>query len=174
MASDQVCELLISYEELEKFCYRVASVVGLLSIEIFGYTHPATRQYADSLGKALQLTNILRDVREDEGAGRLYLPAEDLERFGCGSDPATAPAAALTALMRFEATRARDWFARGLALLPLLDARSAACVGAMTGIYRRVLGRIEREPVRVLRERVSIPPWEKAWVAARSLAGVGA
>jgi 15-cis-phytoene synthase len=163
------------FEDLVPYCRRVAGSIGRLSVAVFGAADPVRAQeLADDLGVAMQLTNILRDIREDEGAGRLYLPAEDLERFGCGSDPATAPAAALTALMRFEAARARDWFGRGLRLLPLLDPRSAACVGAMTGIYRRVLDRIEREPVRVLRERVSIPPWEKAWVAALSLAGVGA
>ena len=79
-----------------------------------------------------------------------------------------------TALIRFEAGRGREWFDRGLGLLPLLDARSKACVRAMTGIYRRILGQIERDPHQIMDRRVSLPAWEKAWVAARSLAGAGA
>jgi 15-cis-phytoene synthase len=118
----------------------------------------------------MQLTNILRDVREDEANGRVYLPAEDRRRFGCdeldGADPE-----ALGALVRFEAGRAREWFDRGLRLVDLLDARSASCVLAMTGIYRRVLDRIAREPAEAMQRRVSLPAWEKAWLAARSLAG---
>lgn len=121
----------------------------------------------------MQLTNVLRDVREDLGRGRTYVPAEDLARFGCGPDLGFAPPEAVAALVRFEAARARDWFRRGLRLLPLLDSRSASCVAAMTGIYRRILARLERHPEGVLQGRVSLPPWEKAWVAARSLAGVG-
>jgi 15-cis-phytoene synthase len=88
-------------------------------------------------------------------------------------DLAESSPAALASLVRFEVGRAREWFHRGLQLLPLLDARSASCVSAMTGIYRRILARLERHPQDVLRRRVSLPPWEKAWVAARSLAGVG-
>ena len=163
------------FEDLLPYCRRVAGSIGRLSVAVFEASHPArAAELADDLGVAMQLTNILRDVREDRGAGRLYLPAEDLDRFGCGPDPSVAPSAALTTLVRFEAARAREWFGRGLQLLPLLDGRSRACVGAMSGIYRRVLARIEREPVRAVRERVSISSWEKAWVAARSLAGVGA
>ena len=103
----------------------------------------------------------------------MYIPEEDLDRFECGPDLGTAPPAAVGALVRFEAARARDWFRRGLRLLPLLDSRSGSCVAAMTGIYRRILARVERHPEGVLEGRVSLPPWEKAWVAARSLVGVG-
>jgi phytoene synthase len=118
---------------------------------------------ADDLGVAMQLTNILRDVREDRERGRSYLPAEDLRRFGCGELPDAE-------LIRFEAARAVEWFDRGLELTSKLDARSASCVLAMTGIYRCILERIARDPAEVLRRRISLPPWEKAWVAARSLA----
>jgi 15-cis-phytoene synthase len=125
--------------------------------------------YADDLGVAFQLTNILRDIREDLENGRVYLPAEDLERFGVDL---SAPYDRIVDLVRFEADRARAWFESGLKLLPLLDRQSAACVGAMAGIYRRLLGRIERRPDLVLRGRVSLPTWEKGWVAVRSLAAV--
>ncbi len=163
-----------TFDELVVYCRRVAGSIGRLCLAIFEPERPAEAlPLADDLGVAMQLTNVLRDVREDLGNGRVYLPAEDLRRFGI-DDLADPPDTALTQLVRFEATRAREWFERGLRLLPLLDSRSASCVLAMTGIYRRILDRIERRPGEVLRRRVSLPAWEKAWVAARSLAGVGA
>jgi phytoene synthase len=113
-------------------------------------------------------------VREDYERGRVYLPAEDLRRFGCAEDLEASTPEACAALIRFEAGRGREWFERGLGLLPLIDARSRACVRAMTGIYRRILGQIERDPQQIMSRRVSLPAWEKAWVAARSLAGAGA
>src|SRR5439155_26658711 len=125
---------------------------------------------ADDLGVALQLTNILRDVKEDRALGRLYLPLEDLRRFGCDEDPLTAPPDALEALVVFEAKRCRECLSRGLELLPLLDGRSAACVSAMAGVYERVLARIEERPTEIRVRRISLPIWEKTWVAARSLA----
>jgi phytoene synthase len=163
-----------TFDALEVYCRRVAGSIGRLSVGVFGSSRPDTAtRLADDLGVAMQLTNVLRDVREDLGRGRMYFPHEDLARFGCGPDLGNAPAAAVAGLVRFEAARARDWFRRGLRLLPLLDSRSASCVSAMTGIYRRILARLERHPEGVLEGRVSLPPWEKAWVAARSLAGVG-
>jgi len=167
-----------SYEtfgDLEVYCRRVAGSVGRLSVAVFGSSDPTSASaLADDLGVAMQLTNILRDVREDLERGRAYLPREDLARFGCGADPAAAPVASVAELVRFEVARAREWFGRGLRLLPLLDARGASCVSAMTGIYRRILARVERRPSDVLERRISLPPWEKAWVAARSLVGAGA
>jgi 15-cis-phytoene synthase len=157
-----------------------------------GRAHAEGRAYAealaDDLGVALQLTNILRDLREDAENGRVYLPAEDLRRFGLvsASDERAAPAilarqaldtraddaaGQLHALVRFEASRAQEWFARGMELIPLLDRRSGACVLAMAGIYHRLLDRIEAHPERALRERISLPAREKAWVAARSMLG---
>jgi phytoene synthase len=170
-----------TYDQLVDYCRKVAGSVGRLSLGVFGTTaaprpNPSTTgtasavELADDLGVALQLTNILRDIVEDRGMGRVYLPAEDVERFGCAPD-VTGPRDAVGALVRFETERARGWFARGLQLLPLLDHRSRACVGAMAGIYRRLLVRIEADPTAVLDRRVSLPTWEKAWVAARSLAG---
>jgi phytoene synthase len=160
-----------TFDELVVYCRDVAGSIGRLCLAIFsdGAAANGTAQLADDLGVAMQLTNILRDVREDYGIGRVYLPAEDLRRFGC-DDPLTAP----PELILFEAARARDWFDRGLALCDHLDPRSASCLLAMTGIYRCILERIERSPDEVLRRRISLPAWEKAWLAARSMAGVRA
>lgn len=159
-----------TFDELVVYCRHVAGSIGRLCLAIFDRDHrPSAAPLADDLGVAMQLTNILRDVREDRACGRVYLPAEDLRRFGI-DDPMHAAPDAVTELIRFEAARNRDWFARGLALVDLLDPRSRSCLLAMTGIYRGILTRIEREPTEVLRSRVSLPAWEKAWVAARSLA----
>jgi phytoene synthase len=162
-----------TFDELVGYCRRVAGSVGRLCLAIFaeGTSENANGAagLADDLGVAMQLTNILRDVREDRERGRVYLPAEDLRRFGC-SDLTEAEAQRSAELIRYEAARALQWFDRGLRLVDVLDARSASCVLAMTGIYRSILERIAREPTEVLRRRVSLPAWEKAWVAARSLA----
>ena len=131
-----------------------------LSLGVFGTSDPKQAvPLADSLGVALQLTNILRDIREDYATGRVYLPAEDFARFGCalGADPAADPGQGkLTALVEFEADRARTWYAEGLALMPLLDRRSAASAGAMAGIYYRLLEHIAATPAAVLTRRVSL------------------
>jgi phytoene synthase len=154
-----------TFEQLVGYCRRVAGSVGRLCLAIFadGANTNGGAALADDLGVAMQLTNILRDVREDRERGRTYLPAEDLRRFGCSEVPDAE-------LIRFEAARAVEWFDRGLRLTEELDGRSASCVLAMTGIYRCILERIARDPHEVLRRRISLPAWEKAWVAARSLA----
>jgi phytoene synthase len=160
-----------TFADLLPYCRRVAGAIGRLSLGVFeARDRDAASVYADDLGVAFQLTNILRDIREDLENGRVYLPAEDLKRFGCDL---SAPDDRIVDLVRFEADRARAWFESGLRLLPLLDRQSAACVGAMAGIYRRLLARIERRPDLVLRGRVSLPTWEKGWVAVRSLAAAG-
>ena len=164
-----------TFDELVVYSRAVAGSIGRICVGIFGASDlERALPLADDLGVAMQITNVLRDVREDFERGRVYLPAEDLRRFGCAEDLSSSPADATAELIRFETARGREWFARGLQLLPLLDARSKACVRAMTGIYRRILGQIDRDPQQVLRRRVSLPAWEKAWVAARSLAGAGA
>ncbi len=134
---------------------------------------------ADDLGIALQITNILRDVREDFGNGRVYLPAEDLAKFGCElvpgqSEPFDDPdwQARFAQLVEFEANRAREWYASGMRLLATIDWRSAACTGAMAGIYRRLLEKIAADPRAVLQGRMSLPGKEKALVAVRALSGV--
>jgi phytoene synthase len=180
-----------SFDQLVLYCRRVAGAIGRVCLAIFSTRDRAGRPLdrariealADDLGVALQLTNILRDVREDALNGRVYVPGEDLRRFGVGAGAEMAQSAqalivaagreddALIALTRFEAARAQQWFERGMQLVPLLDRRSAACVAAMAGIYHRLLGRIEADPARALRERMSLSGGEKAIVALRSLAG---
>jgi 15-cis-phytoene synthase len=164
-----------TFEDLHWYCRCVAGSIGRLSLGIFGTgADPGQAAgLADSLGVALQLTNILRDIREDYGNGRVYLPAEDLAKFDC--DPATlgqpAPPPGFTRLVEFEAERARDWYATGWKLMAMLDRRSAACTGAMAGIYRCLLDRITADPAAVLRGRVSLSGREKAVVAVKALAG---
>jgi phytoene synthase len=166
-----------TFEELVSYCRRVAGAIGRVCLAIFDSRGSSSAQeLADDLGVALQLTNILRDLREDAENGRVYIPGEDLRRFGLanggpGSRLPMGDVERLSSLVRFEADRAERWFGRGMGLVPLLDRRSAACVRAMAGIYHRLLRRIEAEPGRVLRERVSLPAHEKAWVAVRALAG---
>lgn len=157
------------FDETVLYCRRVAGSIGRLCLGIFGSRDPERAlALADDLGVAMQLTNIIRDVREDAANGRVYLPREDLVRFDCPDFPEGQPES-LSRLISFEAARGREWFDRGLELVPLLDTRSASCVLAMTGIYRRLLDRITESPQLVMERRVSLPGWEKAWVAARSL-----
>ncbi len=169
-----------TWDDLKGYCRCVAGAIGRLSLGVFG-TVPGARdavrapEYADTLGLALQLTNILRDVREDAEDGRTYLPAEDLEKFGCAdgfNSDTVQPGADFTGLVHFEVRRARALFAEGYRLLPLLDRRSGACVAAMAGIYHRLLDRIAADPAAVLRGRVSLPGHEKAYVAVRGLSGL--
>ena len=166
-----------TFGELEHYCRCVAGSIGRLSLGVFGSRDLGTAEpLADALGIALQLTNILRDIREDLINGRVYLPAEDLERFGAVLRPDRADALAgehgLEDVVRFEARRAFGWYATGLRLLPLLDRRSAACTGAMSGIYLRLLKQIAAAPAAALRQRQSLPGSQKAMVAARALAGI--
>jgi squalene synthase HpnD len=166
-----------TFEELEHYCRCVAGSIGRLSLGVFGCADPSVAApLADDLGVALQLTNILRDVHEDYGTGRVYLPADDLKRFGTqlipGSPAGLPPDERLQDVVRFEADRARGWYATGLQLLPLLDRRSAASAGAMAGIYRRLLEHIAADPAAALSQRLSLTTGEKALVAARSLAGM--
>jgi len=160
-----------TFDDLHYYCRCVAGSIGRLSLGIFGTSHDPDEaaRLADSLGVALQLTNILRDIREDHQNGRVYLPAEDLAKFDIDLD-APNPSQ-FTRLVEFEAERARDWYATGWQLLPMLDWRSAACTGAMAGIYRQLLERIAAQPAAVLNSRVSLSTGEKAMVAVRALAG---
>ncbi len=182
-----------SIDELVPYCRCVAGAIGRVCLAIFGMSHRAdgppldraqAEALADDLGVALQLTNVLRDVREDAELGRVYLPGEDLRRFGVVPEGSRAgagevlaaladprAAGALDALVRFEAARAQQWFTRGMPLVDVLDRRSAACVRAMGGIYHRLLARIEADPRAALRARASLSGAEKARVALRSLAG---
>jgi 15-cis-phytoene synthase len=165
-----------TFEDLLYYCRCVAGSVGRLSLGIFGTrASPGggrtghASELADSLGLALQLTNILRDILEDYGNGRVYLPAEDLAKFDL--DLADPDPQQFAKLVEFEVDRARDLYATGLRLLAMLDRRSAACTGAMAGIYRGLLDRIAADPAAVLRGRMSLSGKQKAVVAARALAG---
>jgi 15-cis-phytoene synthase len=165
-----------TFDDLHHYCRCVAGSIGRLSLGVFGTRDVATAApLADALGVALQLTNILRDIREDYGTGRVYLPAEDFKRFGTelrpNGDGGPAADPKLVELVAFEADRARDWYSRGLQLMPMLDRRSAACTGAMAGIYYRLLQSIAASPDAVLHRRVSLSAGQKAMVAAKALAG---
>jgi phytoene synthase len=154
-----------TFAELERYCRCVAGSIGRLSLGVFDCSDRERGPLlADDLGVALQIGNILRDVGEDHANGRVYLPREDIERFD----------GQLELVVAFEAQRGLEWLERGLALVPLLDRRSTAAVLAMTGKYRVLLQRIASEPALVLNGRLSLRPWEKGLVLARSLAGVGA
>ncbi len=158
-------------DDLVGYCRRVAGSVGRLSLAVFGSNDPERAvALADSLGVALQLTNILRDVLEDKALGRVYLPSRDAQTVGCPAD-LSGPPSAVADLVAFECVRARAWFDEGLQLLDLLDGRSRACVSAMAGIYFRLLERISADPIAVTRGRLSLSGWEKVGIAARSLAG---
>ena len=160
-----------TFEDLLHYCRCVAGSIGRLSLGIYGTSGEAelAAQLADSLGVALQLTNILRDIREDYQNGRVYLPSEDLAKFDVALDVPSE--SQFSRLVEFEVERARDWYATGMRLLPMLDWRSAACTGAMAGIYRRLLERIAAQPAAVLRGRMSLSTGEKAVVAVKALAG---
>lgn len=166
-----------TFPELLHYCRCVAGSIGRLSTGVFEARDPAAAEpLADALGVALQLTNILRDIREDLGNGRVYLPQEELDAAGVvlrldEHGNVVDHNGRLSNFIREQAARAEKWYAEGLQLLPMLDGRSSACCSAMAGIYHRLLARIEREPQAVLTQRISLPVWEKAYLAARSLLG---
>jgi 15-cis-phytoene synthase len=158
-----------TFDDLVGYCRRVAGTVGRLSLSIYGSTDDRAVGWADDLGVALQMTNILRDIVEDrKELGRVYLPGADLDRFGVGRD-LDGPDENLVALIAFETGRAEPWYERGLQLLPLLDRRSRACTAAMAGIYHQLLTSIRRDPASVLRGRISVPSWQKSAVAVKAL-----
>ena len=159
-----------SWDELREYCRLVASVVGRMCVRIFGFTDDAALSRADDLGLALQLTNILRDVREDAEMGRVYLPDEDLRRFGISEQEmlAVQPGAGWNALVQFEAQRARELFKTGYEVLRYIPRRPAACVQTMAGIYERLLNKIEHDPQLPLRERAALSKGEKLQVVLES------
>lgn len=160
-----------TFADTETYCRLVAGSVGRLSLGVFGCSQPsAGPALADDLGVALQVTNILRDIVEDQQMGRIYLPSDDIERFGCDAD-LRGPESAMRALIEHYVGVADSFYERGLKLLTLLDRRSRACVSAMAGIYRQLLSRVSADPLAVLRGRISLSGKEKLTVAARSLMG---
>jgi 15-cis-phytoene synthase len=157
----------LDWPGLERYCHRVAGVVGLLAAGIFGYRDPRTLEYARELGIAFQLTNIIRDVGEDARKNRIYLPMSDLKEFG-------VPAADILnarqtpefgRLMEFETRRAKDYYAKAFAALPAADRKSQRAGLIMAAIYRTLLDEIERDGFKVLTQRTSLTPLRKLWIA---------
>jgi 15-cis-phytoene synthase len=156
-------------EDLYPYCYRVASAVGLCCIEIFGYTDPRAREYAVNLGTALQLTNIMRDVGADARAGRVYVPQEDLRKFGVTTEDLRAGRYTdeFVSLMRHQAARARQFYRAARDAFPTADARSLVAAEIMGRIYRALLDEIEARGFRVFEERVTVPTGRKLAIALR-------
>ncbi len=162
-----------TFEELYPYCYRVAGAVGLCCVEIFGYTDPRAKEYAVNLGIALQMTNILRDLRSDIERGRLYLPQEDLRRFGVSREALELGryTEAFVELMRFEAERAREFYKRAWAALPRADAKRLFAAEIMGRIYYALLEAIEARDFRVFDSPVTVPVSTKVAIALRCWAG---
>ena len=160
----------LDWAGLERYCYRVASVVGLLAAGIFGYRDARTLDYAKNLGIAFQLTNIIRDVGEDARKNRVYLPVEDLQRFGVpAADILQAKETpAFRSLMQFEAERARGYYRDAMAALPPEDRRAQRPGLIMAAIYRALLEEIQRDGFHVLTQRTSLTPLRKFWIAWRT------
>ena len=158
------------FDDLYAYCYRVASVVGLCCIHVWGFTGPDAARLAEWRGVAFQLTNILRDLKEDAGRGRIYLPQEDLRRFGCAGedlrDGTVGPA--FRDLMRFEVQRARQYYTQSAPLEEAIDPDGRPALAAMTAIYRTILERIEASGYDVFSRRVRLSRLEKVGLAARA------
>ena len=167
-----------TFAELRVYCEHVASAVGLASIEIFGYDDPGTRDYAIELGLALQLTNILRDIAQDAARDRIYLPLEDLERFGVSEaellaavdDPRASRSPGLRDLLAFEAERARSHYAAAARALPARDRHAMRAAEIMGAVYRAVLEEWARRGHPVAGPRVQLSKPRKLWIALRTLA----
>ena len=159
-----------TFDELRTYCYQVASVVGLVCIQIFGYSHPRAVEYAIDLGLAMQLTNILRDIQEDLGRDRVYLPQEELRDFGYSLEELQAGVVnePFRKMMSFQAERARGYFRRGLNLVPLLSTRSRACPAVLGQLYSHILDRIEERDFNVFDGRVGLSRREKYRVVAQT------
>jgi phytoene synthase len=168
MDLDQTC--YASFKELSLYCYRVASVVGLLSVAIFGYEDRQTLKYAHDLGMAFQLTNILRDVKEDVARGRVYLPADEMARFGVSLDDLRAGhmTDGMHQLLKFQADRARHYYDSAFQRLPEADRYRQRSGLIMAAIYLTTLDRIEAQGFPVLQTRISLPLLRKLWIAWRT------
>ncbi len=167
MAMDLDTRRYPDFTALSLYCYRVAGVVGLMSAEIFGYTRHETRKYAHHLGLAFQLTNIIRDVREDADRNRIYLPQDELQRFGVPESDILAhrETPAFLELMAFQAKRAYGYYDKALSLLPPEDARRQRTGLVMAAIYRATLDEVVADGLHVLTRRVRLTPLRKLWLA---------
>lgn len=164
--SDLTVRRMATFDELYRYCYQVASVVGLAVIHIFGFTHPDAPRLAEKCGIAFQLTNILRDVGEDLGLGRVYLPGEDMARFGVTE---IADSEAMRQLLRFEGDRARRYYEESAPLIEMIRPESRASLRALISIYRTLLDRIEASGYDVLNRRIRVSSFEKTMLMLRAV-----
>ncbi len=155
------------FKHLALYCHRAASVVGLLSAEIFGYQDRQTLKYAENLGMALQLTNIIRDVREDAERGRIYLPQDELQQFNVNTDELLdlKSSPELIELLKFQTARANDYYQQAFQLLPDCDRYTQRTGLIMAAIYQATLNEIEQDGFQVMQHRVSLTPLRKLWIA---------
>jgi phytoene synthase len=160
-----------TFEDLRLYCYRVASVVGLVCIHIFGYRDPAAEPLAEQCGLAFQLTNIIRDVKEDASMGRVYLPEEDMAKFGLRAEEllGTPDPARFRPLLALEADRAREFYAAGDALIPYISEDSQPALWALVNIYRALLEKIAEKQYDVFTARVALSRWEKSRILGKGL-----
>jgi phytoene synthase len=170
MAMDLAQQRYADFTDLERYCHRVAGVVGLMSAEIFGHEEASTAGFARDLGIAFQLTNIVRDVGEDARRGRIYLPQEDLARFDVSASAIlrAREEPGFGALMAFEVERARAWYDRAMAQLAPRDRKAQRASLAMAAIYRTLLDEIARDGYHVLDRRIALTPLRKLWIAWRT------
>ncbi|MFV2057323.1 MAG: squalene/phytoene synthase family protein, partial [Thiohalomonadales bacterium] len=156
-----------TFEELQHYCYLVASTVGLLAVRIFGYNHNDVLKYAENLGFALQLTNIVRDVREDASRGRIYLPLQELEKHGVTEQNILEHrhGPAMNALLAEQVKRAHSYYDLAFSYLPDAERQKQRCGIIMSELYRRILVKIEKDAASVLDKRISLSPMHKLWIA---------
>jgi 15-cis-phytoene synthase len=173
VASDLEPRRMETFDELYRYCYQVASVVGLTIIHIFGFDTRSALPLAEKCGVAFQLTNILRDIQEDAGRGRIYLPAEDLRRFSVSAEELREGRRSdrFLSLMQFEAGRARQYYNESLPLLDLIHPRSRPSLWALISIYSSLLDRIVGANYDVFTRRVRLSPLKKSWIVVRALVG---
>ncbi len=173
VASDLEPRRMETFEELYRYCYQVASVVGLTIIHIFGFDTRSALPLAEKCGVAFQLTNILRDIREDAGRDRIYLPAEDLQRFSVSAGDLREGLRSdrFLSLMQFEAARARQYYNESQPLLDLIHPRSRPSLWALISIYSSLLDRIVAANYDVFTRRVRLSPLKKSWIVVRALVG---
>jgi phytoene synthase len=170
VSSDLEPRRVATFDELYRYCYQVASVVGLSIIHIFGFQSPDALPLAEKCGVAFQLTNILRDIREDAGRGRCYLPAEDLRRFGVTAEDLAAGTRGqnFSQLMQFEVERARRYYEESAPLIGFIDPASRPSLRALVGIYSRLLERIAELDYDIFSRRVALSSLEKSLIVARA------
>jgi phytoene synthase len=171
VASDLEPRRFETFEQLYRYCYQVASTAGLTTVHILGFDSAEALPLAEKCGIAFQLTNILRDIREDAARGRIYLPAEDLARFGVREEDIRGGVRTpeFIDLMDFETDRARQYYKKSQPLLGLVDRSSRASLAALISIYSRLLDRIERSNYDVFARRISLPAAEKSWIVVKAM-----